>query len=104
MLHIGYHNAFASRHRALQHYPNAGPHLWRVDDSRELCDAIHAQVGDGEGPSSELLWLQLASLCLHKRCTKSAMPANSMAPLCMVFISQIKFTVQVVYMDTTDLV
>ena len=39
------------------HRQDAG--LWWVDDGREALDAVHAQVGDGEGPSLELLGLQL---------------------------------------------
>ena len=34
-------------------------HLRCVDDGRELLDAIHAKVGDGESPSHELCRLQL---------------------------------------------
>ena len=39
------------------HSQDAG--LWWVDDGCEALDAKHAEVGDGEGPSLELLRLQL---------------------------------------------
>lgn len=36
------------------------PYLRWVDDSCELLDAKHPQVGDGESASLKLLWFELA--------------------------------------------
>ncbi len=39
-------------------------YLGRVDDSGEVVHIVHAQIGDGEGAASHLMWTQLAILGL----------------------------------------
>ncbi len=52
----------ASRHA--RRSSGGGRHLRGVDDGGKLADAVHAQVGDGEGAACKLLRLQLALLGL----------------------------------------